>query len=93
IGVKSTAILFVRFDTLIIGLLQLATLVLLMLLGMVSQLGLLYYGAILLSAGLFIYQQQLLKARDRSAYFQAFLNNNYVGMVLFVGIAASYLLH
>ena len=93
IGVKSTAILFGRFDTLIIGLLQLATLVLLVLVGMVSQLGLLYYGAILLSAGLFIYQQQLLKARDRSAYFQAFLNNNYVGMVLFVGIAASYLLH
>ncbi|MGL5007330.1 MAG: 4-hydroxybenzoate octaprenyltransferase [Plesiomonas sp.] len=93
IGVKSTAILFGRFDTLIIGLLQLATLVLLVLVGMVSQLGMLYYSAILLSAGLFIYQQQLLKARDRRAYFQAFLNNNYVGMVLFVGIAASYLLH
>lgn len=93
IGIKSTAILFGRFDKLIIGLLQLATLLLLVWVGMLSQLGSLYYWSLLGCAALFVYQQQLLKARERDACFQAFLNNNYVGMVLFCGIASSYLLH
>nr|WP_317403083.1 4-hydroxybenzoate octaprenyltransferase [Plesiomonas shigelloides] len=93
IGIKSTAILFGRFDKLIIGLLQLATLLLLVLVGVLSQLGSLYYWSLLACAALFVYQQQLLKERERDACFQAFLNNNYVGMVLFCGIASSYLLH
>lgn len=93
IGIKSTAILFGRFDKLIIGLLQLATLLLLVLVGVLSQLGSLYYWSLLACAALFVYQQQLLKERQRDACFQAFLNNNYVGMVLFCGIASSYLLH
>ncbi|MGL5790911.1 MAG: 4-hydroxybenzoate octaprenyltransferase, partial [Plesiomonas shigelloides] len=82
IGIKSTAILFGRFDKLIIGLLQLATLLLLVLVGVLSQLGSLYYWSLLACAALFVYQQQLLKERERDACFQAFLNNNYVGMVL-----------
>lgn len=93
IGIKSTAILFGRFDKLIIGLLQLTTLLLLVLVGVLSQLGSLYYWSLLACAALFVYQQQLLKERERDACFQAFLNNNYVGMVLFCGIASSYLLH
>ena len=93
IGIKSTAILFGRFDKLIIGLVQLATLLLLVLVGVLSQLGSLYYWSLLACAALFVYQQQLLKERERDACFQAFLNNNYVGMVLFCGIASSYLLH
>lgn len=93
IGIKSTAILFGRFDKLIIGLLQLATLLLLVLVGVLSLLGSLYYWSLLACAALFVYQQQLLKERERDACFQAFLNNNYVGMVLFCGIASSYLLH
>ncbi|KAB7664213.1 4-hydroxybenzoate octaprenyltransferase [Plesiomonas shigelloides] len=93
IGIKSTAILFGRFDKLIIGLLQLVTLLLLVLVGVLSQLGSLYYWSLLACAALFVYQQQLLKERERDACFQAFLNNNYVGMVLFCGIASSYLLH
>ncbi|MGL5365660.1 MAG: 4-hydroxybenzoate octaprenyltransferase, partial [Plesiomonas shigelloides] len=75
------------------GLLQLATLLLLVLVGVLSQLGSLYYWSLLACAALFVYQQQLLKERERDACFQAFLNNNYVGMVLFCGIASSYLLH
>lgn len=86
IGVKSTAILFGRFDKLIIGLLQLATLLLMAWVGMLLQLNVAFYGTLLLAAGLFIYQQTLIARRERPACFKAFLNNNYVGLVLFLGV-------
>lgn len=89
IGVKSTAILFGRSDKLIVALLQLATLLLMALTGWMLQLGGVFFGALLLGAALFIYQQMLVSTRDRDRCFQAFLNNNYVGMVLFIGIALS----
>lgn len=86
IGVKSTAILFGRYDKLMIGLLQLATLGLLALTGMLMQLNALFYWSLLGAAGLFIYQQKLIVQRERDACFQGFLNNNYVGLVIFVGV-------
>ncbi|MCT8353742.1 4-hydroxybenzoate octaprenyltransferase [Photorhabdus kayaii] len=90
IGVKSTAILFGRFDKLIIGLLQLAMLLMLVLVGYMMNLGGIYYWSLLLAGTLFIYQQKLLAGRERELCFQAFLNNNYVGLVLFLGIFFSY---
>ncbi|MDB6374993.1 4-hydroxybenzoate octaprenyltransferase [Photorhabdus bodei] len=90
IGVKSTAILFGRFDKLIIGLLQLAMLLVLVLVGYMMNLGGIYYWSLLLAGTLFIYQQKLLAGRERELCFQAFLNNNYVGLVLFLGIFFSY---
>lgn len=89
IGVKSTAILFGRFDKLIIGLLQFAALVLMALIGWKMQLGGSFYWSLLLAGALFLHQQRLIAARGREACFQAFLNNNYVGLVLFIGIALS----
>ncbi|WP_176692947.1 4-hydroxybenzoate octaprenyltransferase [Photorhabdus luminescens] len=90
IGVKSTAILFGRFDKLIIGLLQLAMLLVLVLVGYLMNLGGIYYWSLLLAGTLFIYQQKLIAGRERTLCFQAFLNNNYVGLVLFLGIFFSY---
>lgn len=89
IGIKSTAILFGRFDKLIIGLLQLATLLLMVWIGYLNQLSGAYYWGILLVGALFIHQQKLIALRERMPCFQAFLNNNYAGLVLFIGIALS----
>lgn len=86
IGVKSTAILFGRYDKLIIGLLQLATLGLLALVGSLMQLNALFYWSLLGAAALFVYQQKLIVQRERDACFQGFLNNNYVGLVIFIGV-------
>ncbi|WP_256852032.1 4-hydroxybenzoate octaprenyltransferase [Pantoea sp. Fr+CA_20] len=86
IGVKSTAILFGRYDKFIIGLLQLATLVLMALVGTMLDLNGAFYWTLLLAGGLFVYQQKLIAQRDRQACFRAFLNNNYVGLVLFLGV-------
>ncbi|WP_414693132.1 4-hydroxybenzoate octaprenyltransferase [Pantoea sp. UBA7232] len=86
IGVKSTAILFGRFDKLIIGLLQLATLGLMALVGSMLNLNGAFYWSLLAAGALFVYQQSLIARRERDACFQAFLNNNYVGLVLFAGV-------
>ncbi|MFP1936464.1 4-hydroxybenzoate octaprenyltransferase [Lonsdalea quercina] len=90
IGVKSTAILFGRYDTVIIGVLQLLMLGAMVILGRISDLGAVYYGSLLAVAGLFVYQQTLIAGRDRDNCFKAFRNNNFVGMALFVGIALSF---
>lgn len=89
VGIKSTAILFGRFDKMIVGGLQFATLVLLIAVGVVLSLSQVYYWFLLLASGLFVYQQQLLRDREREPCFQAFLNNNYVGMLICIGIGWS----
>jgi len=86
IGVKSTAILFGRFDKLIIGLLQLAALILLVAIGLLLKLNGAFYWSILLAGALFIHQQKLIADRKREHCFRAFRNNNYVGLVLFIGV-------
>lgn len=91
IGIKSTAILFGRHDKLIIGILQVAVLALMVAIGALNGLGWQFYGAVIIAGALFIYQQKLIVNRDRDACFKAFMNNNYVGLVLFIGLAASYL--
>ena len=91
IGVKSTAILFGKNDRLIIGILQVVVMALMAAVGWLSGLGWVYYASILVAGGFFVYQQGLIKDRDRDACFKAFLNNNYVGLALFVGLAVSYL--
>ena len=85
-GVKSTAILFGRHTALIIGLLQIIFILLLILLGRQYQLNIYYYLSLLITAFLFLYQQYLIKSGVRERYFQAFLNNNWVGMILFLGL-------
>ena len=89
VGIKSTAILFGRFDKMIIGLLQLGTLVLLIAVGALEGMSQIYYWCLLLASSLFVYQQMLIRGREREPCFKAFLNNNYVGMLICIGIAAS----
>ncbi|MEF1256188.1 MULTISPECIES: 4-hydroxybenzoate octaprenyltransferase [unclassified Vibrio] len=86
IGIKSTAILFGRFDKMVIGSLQLVTLVMLMFVGTWYQLGSSYYWSLLVVGALFVFQQHLIRHRDRDLCFRAFLNNNYVGMVITIGL-------
>lgn len=92
IGVKSTAILFGRYDLRIIALLQLATLLLLLLVGWLQALPWPFYGSLLVAAGLFAQQGWSARGRDRDACFRAFLANNWVGAVIFLGIFLSGLL-
>lgn len=91
IGIKSTAILFDKQDKLIIGLLQISSLLLLIWLGIIEQLGAVYYLGLLMVFILFIKQQIAIKKRDKKACFKAFLDNNQVGFVIFIALFLSYL--
>lgn len=88
IGVKSTAILFGDQDRTITTMLQLLTLYILFTLGQNFSLGGVYYISLVLVAGLFAYQQWLIRFRNPAACFKAFLNNHWVGLVVFLGIFA-----
>ena len=92
IGVKSTAIYFGNEDRLITGILQISVLFILVIMGSRFHLGFIYFVSVVVVAALFVYQQRLIKNRQREKCFRAFLNNNYVGLVLFAGIALHYIL-
>lgn len=91
IGVKSTAILFGEADRLILFVLQVMMFVGLLLLGRELALGPAYYGSMGLAALLALYQQYLIKDRDPLRCFRAFLNNNWLGAILFIGILLHFL--
>ena len=87
IGVKSTAILFGRYDIQIISILQLLSMVLIG--------GALYLENILIPFGLiallvvsadFIYQWTRTKERNPEQCFWAFRHNRWVGLIIFLGI-------
>lgn len=90
VGIKSTAILFGSYDRLIIGLLQLLMLGLLLWAGLLAGRGGWYWLGVGMAALLFLYQQWLIRKREPDACFKAFLNNNYVGMVVFAGLFLDY---
>ena len=90
IGVKSTAILFGDADKMIIGVLQCSTLITLALVGKQANLGWLYYLGLIAAAAFFVYQQYLIRHRDRDLCFSAFLNNHYAGLMVFIGVAGHY---
>jgi 4-hydroxybenzoate polyprenyltransferase len=89
-GIKSTAVLFDDKDTVIIATFQVAFLLLMAYVGWVFELNVLYYVGLLAAEGLFAYQQFLMKDGDPKACFQAFLNNQWVGLLIFLGIIMNY---
>ena len=90
IGVRSTAILFGDSDRHIIAVLQAMTLLTLYLVGKILRMGHWYESGLAAGALFFIYQLWLIRARERDACFRAFLNNQYVGMSVFIGILLEY---
>jgi 4-hydroxybenzoate polyprenyltransferase len=91
LGIKSTAILFGDSDRQIIGLIQVMVLLCLLMIGRQAEMGGIYYLGVLLAGVLVVYQQYLIRFRTREGCFQAFLNNNWFGMVIFLGILFDYM--
>ncbi|MEQ1621688.1 MAG: 4-hydroxybenzoate octaprenyltransferase [Methylococcales bacterium] len=90
IGIKSTAILFGEYDRQIMAVLQLIILGLLVAVGLIIAAGWVYFAGLAVAAGLFVYQQTLIFNRDKVLCFKAFLNNNWFGVSVFVGLAVDY---
>jgi 4-hydroxybenzoate polyprenyltransferase len=89
IGVKSTAILFAKYDQIIITLLQILLIIVFVLIGNAFDLGLIYDFSLVIISFFMVYHQFLLKKRQKEEYLKAFLNNNYIGMTVFLGIFLS----
>ena len=91
IGVKSTAILFGEMDRLMIGALQGMALFALWLLGRQLGFGGFWLVGLVVAAGLFVYQHWLMRERSRDGCFKAFLNNQWAGLAILLGLLANYL--
>lgn len=90
IGVKSTAILFGDRDREIMAVLQLIILLLLVQVGRLQALSWVYYLLLGCAGGFFIYQQRLIFKRDKEKCFKAFLNSNWFGLTVFIGLVLEF---
>jgi 4-hydroxybenzoate polyprenyltransferase len=90
LGVKSSAILFADMDKFLIGAMQVMMLYALYLVGRSMHFGIWYQGGVGCAAVLFVWQQWLIRKRDPGGCLRAFLNNQYVGVAVFVGILLQY---
>ena len=86
-GARSTAILFGDADLLIIGVLMGTLTVALVMVGTRAHLGWPYWLGVVAVAGLFAWQQWLIRQRERDACLAAFRHNNWVGLSVWIGIA------
>ena len=91
IGIRSTAILFGKFDRAFVGIFQISFLALTLLAGLYFKLNIYFYLSLILAAGLFCYQAWTTIERKSANCIVAFKNNNWVGASLFFGTFLNYL--
>ena len=91
IGIKSTAILFDDADRTIIAIIQVLALAALAIVGKQASLNFVYYFCLILGGCLFVYQSYLIKNREPEKCMQAFLNNNWFGLIVFIGLFVNYM--
>jgi 4-hydroxybenzoate polyprenyltransferase len=88
IGLKSSAILLGRYDVAGVMASQAVFLAMMAAIGRWQLLGVLYYAGLVVAAALVYHQYRLIRTRDREGCFKAFLNNNWVGFAIFLGLVA-----
>ncbi len=91
IGLRSTAILFGHYDVLSIAVMQALMIGLLLGLAYCYDLKGYFYGACFLTSILFVYQISLIRKHDAQNCFIAFLNNQWVGLAICLGIMTNYI--
>jgi len=89
IGVKSTAILFAKYDQIFITLLQVLLMIVFIKIGNLFDLGTFFDISLIIILLFMIYHQFLIKKRQKMDYFKAFINNHFIGMTVFFGIFLS----
>jgi len=87
LGLKSSAILLGRHDVAGVMIAHALFLIVMVGVGYERQLGAMYFAGLVVAAGLVGYQYRLIRERNREACFRAFLNNNWVGLAIFAGLA------
>jgi len=90
IGINSSAITFGKFDVIGVMICYAFTIILLTIVGMQESMGYLFYIGLILAGLISIYHYFLIRLRQRSKCFKAFLHNNWFGLVIFLGLSANY---
>ena len=90
IGIKSSAIFFGKFDVIAVMLCYAIMLGLLAYVGRLLDFGKFYFIGLTAALILVLWQYQFIKKRDKSDCFNAFLANNWIGLVIFMGFLAQY---
>lgn len=92
IGIKSSAITFGRFDVFAVMISYAVTLLLLVVVGKWLLLSTAYYLGLVLATGFAGYHYFLIRAREKSKCFKAFLHNNWFGLSVFAGLSSHYIM-
>ncbi|MBD1581544.1 4-hydroxybenzoate octaprenyltransferase [Pseudoalteromonas sp. S16_S37] len=92
IGVKSTAILFGKHDRYWIAILNSVFIAIMVFVGINQSLHWPYFFGLIFAVLLLLLLQVSIHKRDRDNCFKAFLSNNRVGLVIFLGVACNYLI-
>jgi 4-hydroxybenzoate polyprenyltransferase len=91
LGLKSSAILFGRHDVLAVMIFYCLFIVTMVVVGYWARMGACYFSALLLAGLLIAVEYALMRTRQREGCFKAFVFNNWIGAVIFAGIAADFL--
>jgi 4-hydroxybenzoate polyprenyltransferase len=91
IGIHSSALFFGRFEVLAIMLFYIGMLVILAMAGIFAQLHWPYYAGLIVAGLIAMYHYILIRGRERSACFKAFLHNNWLGAAIFAGLAIDFM--
>ncbi len=90
LGVKSTAIWFGQYDVLAVAVILVLVMLTLVIAGLHSSLGELYFYGLLAGSVVVLRQLWLIKGRDPVLCFKAFLLSNYMGLAIFIGLVLNY---
>ena len=92
IGIHTSAITLGRHDVAAVMASYALMVAVLAWIGVALQLGWPFHAGLVAAAGMMLYHYTLIRERLREGCFRAFRHNNWVGLAIFAGIAASYLL-
>lgn len=91
IGIRTSALTFGKYDILAVMLCYGFMLAILAFVGIESNRGMFYYAGLAAALLLMLYHYTLIRERERTKCFRAFLHNNWVGFAIFLGIFLDYL--
>ena len=87
IGIRTSAILFGRFDVLAVMICYAAFLLAMASIGLWQRYGIGYFGGVAVATLIAAYHYRLIRSRTREGAFKAFVHNNWIGAAIFAGIA------
>lgn len=90
LGIHTSAILFGKYDVIAIMFCYVGTIAILAAVGAALKLSAVYYGGLVVAAGIATYHYFLIRHRQREACFKAFRHNNWFGGAIFVGLFLHY---